>query len=57
MLRSAATEAASYLVLSQAGWFVCVLSATHRQGWIGTLGAGLLTSVHLMRALPPAKPR
>jgi hypothetical protein len=30
MIRFAAAETAAYLALSQAGWFVCVLSAVKR---------------------------
>ncbi|ABB05629.1 hypothetical protein Bcep18194_C6579 [Burkholderia lata] len=55
MIRSAAAETAAYLALSQAGWFVCVLSAAHGRGWIGTLCAGLLAGAHLLRARAHAR--
>ncbi|WP_175690613.1 DUF2878 domain-containing protein [Burkholderia anthina] len=52
---SSLAEIVAYLVLSQAGWLVCVLSAAHRQGWIGTLCAVLLAGAHLLRAREPAR--
>ncbi|WP_244135586.1 DUF2878 domain-containing protein [Burkholderia seminalis] len=55
MLHSTAVETAAYLVLSQAGWLVCVSSAAHGRGWIGTLCATLLAGGHLLRSRVPAR--
>jgi len=47
MLASKAWAPALYVVLGQAGWFACVVSAAHGAPWIGTLAAVALIVAHL----------
>ncbi len=41
------------IVLFQAGWFACVLSAAHGVPWLGALAAGAVVAWHLARAAEP----
>ena len=43
------------IVLFQAGWFACVLSAAHGQPWIGTGVAAAVVAWHTLRAARPAE--
>lgn len=54
-VRPTRLQTATYLVLSQAGWLTCVLSAARGEGWIGTLLVALLASAHLLFARAPRR--
>jgi hypothetical protein len=41
------------LLLYQAGWFVCVLSAAGGRPWIGAIAVALIVAWHLARAARP----
>jgi hypothetical protein len=41
------------LLLDQAGWFVCVLSAAGGRPWIGAIAVALIVAWHLARAARP----
>jgi hypothetical protein len=41
------------IVLFQAGWFACVLSAAHGQPWAGTALAAAIVAWHTLRAAKP----
>lgn len=43
------------IVLFQAGWFACVLSAAHGQPWIGPGVAAAVVAWHTLRAARPAE--
>ena len=43
------------IVLFQAGWFACVLSAAHGQPWIGTGVAAAVVAWHTLRAARAAE--
>jgi len=42
-----------YVVLGQAGWFICVISAARGAGWIGVLCAAGVVAYHLANAIRP----
>lgn len=42
------------VVLFQAGWFACVLSAAQGQPWIGAAAAAVIVAWHTLRAPRPA---
>jgi hypothetical protein len=44
-----------YLVLCQAGWFICVISAARGAGWVGVLFAAGVVGYHLLKAVRPMR--
>ncbi|AVF39647.1 DUF2878 domain-containing protein [Pandoraea apista] len=36
-----------YLLLGQAGWMICVMSAAHGRGWVGVVFVTLLVAAHV----------
>lgn len=43
------------VALFQAGWFACVLGASHGVPWIGAIAAALIVAWHALRAARPAR--
>jgi hypothetical protein len=43
------------VALFQAGWFACVLGASHGLPWIGAIAAALIVGWHTLRAAHPAR--
>jgi hypothetical protein len=46
---------AANVLLSQLGWFACVLGASQGLPWIGVLAAALVIGWHLLRAIDPRR--
>lgn len=43
------------VALFQAGWFACVLGASHGLPWVGAAAAALIVAWHALRAARPAR--
>jgi hypothetical protein len=54
-MSNARIEALAYVMFSQGGWLVCVLSAARGKGWVGTLIVAMLAVAHVYRARAPLR--
>jgi hypothetical protein len=43
------------ILLYQTGWFACVLGAAHDHPWLGALGGGVLTAIHVALVCEPRR--